>query len=202
MEILLLLGFIGFVIWAIAAAVEEAKSSPDAVAKSASRFDQELRGAVQRADGKRSIALLRALPRWPPRDTLLAAIDALHKLRSGTVHASAAGVPDLTVRDIKERSADCEHALCLVAVRMLATRLQSEQTRFKALPDRSRAALLRDADEMGRITAAARSVQVHLTDLITSNPTRNGSWSLSAVGGSLAALEAAAARIVSEEDWQ
>jgi hypothetical protein len=145
---------------------------------------------------------LQALPRWPARGPMLRATAALQRLRSGTGPASAAGVPEATVRDISERSRSCEYAICLVAVRVLATRLQSEQPRFRSLPQRSQAALLRDTEEVKRITGAADRVRGQLTEMITTSPVRSGLLSLRDVGDGLAALSLAASRITLEGEWQ
>ena len=44
------------------------------------------------ANRPRAEALLRALPKWPPRDSLLAATNSLMELREGTAHAKAVAV--------------------------------------------------------------------------------------------------------------
>src|SRR6478609_5859805 len=139
------IGFVLLVVSGIGALIQGAsKSSPENVAKDAARFDQELRTAVGKQDRKRAEALLRQLPKWPPRDSLLAATASLMELRGGTAPAEAVDVSPHFLEKVNLRAAACEHAVCLVAVRMLAARLHSGQTRFRSLSDRSRAALLDD----------------------------------------------------------
>ena len=199
MEFLLVVGDAALIIWAIVAAIEEAaKSAPSNVAKGAARFDRELRAAVEKPDDDRGKALLMALPRWPPRESLLSATTSLMELRKGTAHATAAGVSQHFLRDVDVRASACEHALRLVAVRMLAARLHSGQSRFRSLPDRSRAALLDDATEMDQIRSSARAVHVSLTEMITEGPGRSGGWALTLVGRDLEALAIASANIVAK----
>jgi hypothetical protein len=81
---------------------------------------------------------------------------------------------------------------------MLAARLHSGQSRFRSLPDRSRAALLDDATEMDQIRSSARAVHVSLTEMITEGPGRSGGWALTLVGRDLEALAIASANIVAK----
>jgi hypothetical protein len=194
--------FIGFVLLMVAgvgALIQGAsKSSPANVAKDAARFDQELRIAVGKRDHKRAEALLRELPKWPPRYSLLNATTSLMELRDGTAPAEAVDVSPHFLEKVHARAAACEHAVCLVAVRMLATRLHSGETRFRSLSDRSRAALLDDAAEMDKIISSARAVHRSLTDMITDGPGRSGGWALGLVGRDLEALATASANIVAK----
>jgi hypothetical protein len=198
-DFLVFVGFLLFVVGGVGSLIQSAsRSSPENIAKDAARFDQELRIAVGRTDRKRAEALLRALPKWPPRDSLLAATNSLMELREGTAHAKAVAVSPHFLENVHARASACEHAVCLVAVRMLAARLHSGQARFRSLSDRSRAALLDDAQEMDQITSSARAVHGSLTDMITDGPGRNGGWALGLVGRDLEALAIASANIVAK----
>jgi hypothetical protein len=148
-EFLLVVGGAALIIWAIVAAIEEAaKSAPSNVAKDAARFDRELRAAVEKPDDDRAKALLMALPRWPPRESLLSATTSLMELRKGTAHATAAGVSQHFLRDVDVR--DTGRAFAMIR--------KHEQQIVEGAPDLD-VGLRRERSRSARYSAEIESIR-------------------------------------------